>query len=228
MAKPSKSANPDAGKPGSKAQKSTPDPYLAFAKQVNGGTNGPETAQPEAPDPFDPERFRIDPSKEMIGVKKLLTTVPVRKPKAQDFVRVHPDEEYRRTFALIEFDREFYLLTREIARDLPGEFRYCAVFAAVNRAEKIFLWPVKLPDADGRVNDWHRTMGEAALLAQTQWVRVRADMALGAYEISVAEAALSEPVWPEVSFRELLRIGFKGRVVEDFDHLIVKKLRGLV
>src|SRR6478609_4411349 len=45
-----------------------------------------------APDPFDPENLRLDQSfVETSGVKKLLTTVPVRKPNNQDFVRVHPD-----------------------------------------------------------------------------------------------------------------------------------------
>ena len=37
-------------------------------------------------DPFDPENLRLDQSfTEAAGVKKLLTTVPVRKPKSQDF-----------------------------------------------------------------------------------------------------------------------------------------------
>ena len=45
----------------------------------------------QAADPFDPENLRLDQSfVETSGVKKLLTTVPVRKPNNQDFVRVHP------------------------------------------------------------------------------------------------------------------------------------------
>lgn len=46
---------------------------------------------PVMPDPFDPENLRLDQSfVETSGVKKLLTTVPVRKPNNQDFVRVRP------------------------------------------------------------------------------------------------------------------------------------------
>ena len=30
-----------------------------------------------------------------VGVKKLVTTVPTRKPHRQEFVRVHPDPAYR-------------------------------------------------------------------------------------------------------------------------------------
>ena len=52
---------------------------------------------PQAPpDPFDPANLRLSQSfTETVGVKKLLTTVPVRKPSPQEFVRVHPDPEYR-------------------------------------------------------------------------------------------------------------------------------------
>jgi hypothetical protein len=32
---------------------------------------------------------------ESIGVKKQISTIPIRKPGRQDFIRVHPDESYR-------------------------------------------------------------------------------------------------------------------------------------
>jgi hypothetical protein len=46
-----------------------------------------------SPDPFDPAALRLDQSfTEGPAVKKLLTTIPVRKPGAQDFVRVHESD----------------------------------------------------------------------------------------------------------------------------------------
>jgi hypothetical protein len=52
----------------------------------------PTDSQTLPPNPFDPANLRLSQSfVETAGVKKLLTTVPVRKPSAQDFVRVHPD-----------------------------------------------------------------------------------------------------------------------------------------
>jgi hypothetical protein len=65
------------------------------------------------PNPFDPAALRLDQSyADTVGVKKLITTIPVRKPNRQDFVRVHPDPKYRLTpAAIIEVkeDREVYL-----------------------------------------------------------------------------------------------------------------------
>jgi hypothetical protein len=60
----------------------------------------PDAAQRQsAPDPFDPENLRLGQSFiETAGVEKLLTTVPVRKPNAQDFVRVRPSLSIEKIF----------------------------------------------------------------------------------------------------------------------------------
>jgi hypothetical protein len=59
------------------------------------------------------------------------------------------------------------------------------------------------------------------------WVRVRADMNLRAYQIHVWDSA-AEPLWPEQTFHELLRIAFQDRLVDRMDHPVVKRLRGIV
>ena len=104
-------------------------------------------------DPFDPAALRLDQSfAETVGVRKLLTTVPVRKPNRQDFVRVHADPAYRLTpAAIIELkdDREVYLVTPHMASELPGEFAAATLFTTINRQGVLHLWPVKLPSADG-------------------------------------------------------------------------------
>jgi hypothetical protein len=37
-----------------------------------------------------------------------------------------------------------------------------------------------------------------------------------------------DPVWPELSMQELLRIAFKDRYVDTLDHIILRQLRGEV
>jgi hypothetical protein len=166
---------------------------------------------------------------ETCGVKKLLTTIPVRKPHAQDFVRVHPDAAYRENFPAIDLktDRELYVVTREMQAELSTECVPAKLFTAINRQGVVFLWPVRLPGPDGKLNEWWRSAAEAAELAMTRWVRVKANMDLGAYEIFSATGTLQDPTWPELSFNELLRIAFRDRVVDNIDHPVVKRLRGL-
>ena len=181
------------------------------------------------PDPFDLANLRLDQSfVESAGVRKLLTTVPVRKPNQQDFVRVHPDPEYRATLAIIELkeDREIYLVPPSMARELPGEFVMATIYAAINRQGVVFLWPVRIPASDGRVLEWHRSAAEAAEMAMRRWVRIKPNVSLGAYEIFEAASTIPEPEWSDLPFQELLRIGFRDRLVDRLDHAVIRRLRG--
>jgi hypothetical protein len=101
------------------------------------------------------------------------------------------------------------------------------LFTTINRQGVVSLWPVKLPGPDGKQLEWHRSAAEAAELAMKRWIRVKANMSLGAYEITEAASIMAEPDWPAVSFQELLRIAFRGRLVDRLDHPVIKRLRGL-
>jgi hypothetical protein len=203
----------------------------AIAKKDPEVITEPTTNAASVDDDFNLEALRLPQSFiESAGVKKLLTTVPVRKPNPHDFNRVHPDPAYRANLAVIKLRDErdeMYLLTPSIAAALPGEFGMATVFTAINRQNVKFLWPVMLPQPDGRPNEWNRSAAEAAEMAMTRWVRVKANMSLGAYEIYEAQSLMADPVWPEQPFQELLRIGFRDRLVNSLDHPLVKRLHGL-
>ena len=155
--------------------------------------------------------------------------MPVRKPHRQDFVRVHRDEAYRLSpTAIIELkeDREVFLVTPQMAAELPGEFTTAALYTTISRQAVLHLWPVKLPGSDGKHNEWHRSAAEAAELAMHKWVRVTANMSLGAYEVFEATGDLPEPTWPDLPFEKLLEIAFRDRIVDRLDHPVVQRLRG--
>jgi hypothetical protein len=186
--------------------------------------------QASAPDPFNPENLRLSQSfVETAGVKKLLTTVPVRKPSPQDFVRVHADPAYRENFPIIELkdEREEYIVVADLVPALVGEFVTKTLFTAINRQGTVFFWPVRLPTPEGRNSDWWRSGREAAELAMKSWVRVRANMNLGAYDIFQAESAIADPEWPELGFWELIKIAFRDHLVTSLDHPVIRRLRGL-
>ena len=165
-----------------------------------------ETASTSEPsEEFDLNRLRLSQSfTETAGVKKLLTTVPVHKPKPQDFVRVHPSADYRADFAMIELkdEGEQYIVGgRDLIGELTSEIMPMTLFTAINRQGVLFLWPVRLP-VEGKQMEWHRSMREAAEIGIERWVRVKANMSLGAYEMTVAESVMAEPNWPELPFQD--------------------------
>jgi hypothetical protein len=193
------------------------------------------TGAPAGPDPFDPASLRLSQDFAAgMGVKKALLSVPVRKPDKAWFVRVHPNEEYRLQTAVIELkeDRggETYLVAPPLWPELATEATFSprAFFTAVSRQGVVFLWPIRLPGADGRVDEWSRTALEAADMAAKGWVRVAANMGLGAYDVFQATGPLPDPDWPDVPFRELLRIAFKDRFISDPNHPVLRRLRGEV
>jgi hypothetical protein len=185
------------------------------------------------PDPFDPQSLRLTQDFAAgLGVKKVLLTVPVRKPEKSWFIRVHPQENYRLQTGVIETkeDREPFLVDRPLWPELAAEttFSFRTLYTAINRQGDLFLWPVRLSGSGGREDAWIRSACEAANLATKSWVRVVANMGLGGYEVFRALGRLSEPEWPDLPFPALLRLAFKDRFIRDVNHPVLRRLRGEV
>lgn len=180
--------------------------------------------------PFNPKHLRLSQNfADSTGVKKHYTTIPVRKPGKQDFVRTHPDSAYRLETAVLELkeERETYLVDPLLWDELPSELTPKVLVTFINRQKVLCIWPIRLPGSDGRIDDWNASALEAADMAKDAWVRVSANMSLGAYEISSATGDIPEPEWPELSFEEILKIAFKGRYIDSLDHPVVQRLLGI-
>jgi hypothetical protein len=189
------------------------------------------TPEVPGPDPFDPAALRLSQDfGASLGVKKALLSIPVRKPANSWFVRVHPSPDYRLQTVVIELkeDREIYLVAPTLWSGLAAEATFSprALFTAVNRQGVLFVWPIRLPRADGRTDEWSRTELEAAERATKGWVRVAANMSLGAYDVFESGGQLGEPEWPALPFGQLLRIAFRDRYIDSLDHPVLHRLRG--
>jgi hypothetical protein len=183
----------------------------------------------EMHDPWNVDDLRIPQNfAETCGTKKLLIKVPVRKPPPQTFVRVHKDETYRANVPVIVLkeDREFYLVGPAIRGELAAEITEMTMFTAIDRQANVFFWPVPMPNPDGRKQEWHRSAREAAEHAIPQWVRVVPNMAIQGYDVIAATGILTEPTWPDVPFKELLKVAFRDYRIDDADHPLVRRLRG--
>ena len=162
--------------------------------------------------------------------KKVIVAVPVTKPHRQWFVRVHPDPAWRTEVAIVELkeEQESYLVDPRLFEQISQEVRVKALFAAVNRQGGTFIWPIPLPEPDGRHNPWHASALEAAGRAEEVWLRVVANRSLGIYEVWEARGHLSKPHWPDGSFEDLLKIAFRDRYIGSPDHPVLRMLRGEV
>jgi hypothetical protein len=184
------------------------------------------------PNPFDPAALRLSGDFAALGVKKKLLKIPVSKPDKAWFVRTHPDDAYRLETCLLVLkeEREFYLVAPALWPDLAGEptFAPQVLSLGINRQGVLFFWPVRLAGPDGKPNSWNESALEAAGLARDHWVRVTANLSLGAYEVHEATGDFPAPEWPDAPMRELLEIAFRGKRIDSPEHPVLRKLRGEV
>jgi len=96
--------------------------------------------------------------------------------------------------------------------------------AIERHAEKPFVWPVKRPIAGGKDNEFWRSAREIAERAKTVWLRMSANE--GSYDTYISRVQPPDPVWTEVSFSEILKIAFKGRLINSKDHPVMKAFWG--
>jgi hypothetical protein len=176
------------------------------------------------------DALRLSPeAASLSGTNEVLTHIPVRKPNRHEFVRTHPDQDMWFNTGIFEDkeEREVFFVTPAMRDALVGEIKPVTLAVTINRQSVLSLWPLKLPTEEMRYNAWSETAREAAELAKSRWISMRADMSLGGYRIYKAEGLLSEPVWPDKSLNEILEIAFRDRIVDRENHPVVRRLRGL-
>jgi hypothetical protein len=72
----------------------------------------------------------------------------------------------------------------------------------------------------------YKALLQAAEQAKHLWTRVYYNSALGSYEVLKAAGDYGEPQWPDRTFRDLLELAFRGNVVDQPDHPVIRKLNG--
>ncbi len=161
---------------------------------------------------------------------EIITTVLVDKPDKKAFVRFHPGPDYRFVGAMLidGGDDGWHLVTRSVAQALHDDIVVVALHLGITQSGRVFITPVQMPGADGKLNPWHESRARAVSVAEKRWVRIIADQAFGGYRVRDANGHLPEPTWPKLSFNDLLKLAFRGRVINTLDHPVVRKLQGSV
>jgi hypothetical protein len=112
---------------------------------------------------------------------------------------------------------------------LASEIVTATLHLAIDRQGDPFLWPVRLPDVNGKDNRYWRSARIAVAHCETHWCRVVANQSAGAYHVFRTENAqvFGEPEWPELAFREILRLAFQQQLIDAPDYPVVRRLVGL-
>lgn len=173
--------------------------------------------------------LRLDTSSESSGyaVEKVVQTIPMRKPEKTSFVRVHPTHFLDVHMLEVKERQEVYVITAHAIDATLGMSVAVRLRLAITKQGTLFIWPIKLPREDRKTDAWSQSASDAASLAEEQWVRIVADMNLGAYQPYIAKGTIADPKWPSLSWPEILKIALRNKLIEGPDHPVIRELQGL-
>lgn len=206
--------------------------HLGINTIISSSTNGEYSPAAETGDlgqdnGFDFEGLRLRQDfPNLMDIRRLLTTVQVRKPGRQEFIRVHSEWYYLTAVIEAEETREIYVVHQDLREELSNEIVHKVFFTVVSRQGAVFLWPIKLPNELGQLDTWNRSAMEAAHYAKSHWVRVSSNSSGKVYDVIEAKSFADEPIWPKEGFEKILGIAFKGRIINSMDHPVLRQLRG--
>lgn len=162
-------------------------------------------------------------------VKKIVTTIPIRKPDKRDFFRVRPD--WSVSVFILEARTGAYLVDNSALDEAAetGCLKAVDLFFLMTFADsEPFISYITLPAPDGSDNDYNRSRREAYKIGITDWVKIKANQKNGFYEVVKAISNYPEPEWPEepATLEEAAQIAFKDFFIDSPDHPVLKELRG--
>ncbi|MBM3301261.1 MAG: hypothetical protein FJY85_15070 [Deltaproteobacteria bacterium] len=161
----------------------------------------------------------------LVTVSSQTVGVEITRPSRLEFIRTHPLWLF--ICAMLEVDFEHWVLAPAL---FPRYFREAAakmLVPAITRRGALFLWPIRLPGIDGRIDRWNQTAKHAADLARTKWVRLVSNRKIGDYDIEIAEG-IGDPTWPKdvTSMEQLLKLAFVDKVIDSESHPVLLRLAG--
>jgi hypothetical protein len=175
------------------------------------------------------EQIRIDQGFEAGQTRRTSVTVQVQRPNRAHWIYVNPDPAWRMCAVLFE-DKEnqsVYAVTPNIEPEMLGDVARKWLVTYGTRHGATNLWPIKMPDETGALDSYNSSALVIVNEHAGKWLRVLSSRAAAAYEIVETSIQLPPPQWPEAGFADLITKAFKGRLIDNIDHQVLRRLRGL-
>jgi hypothetical protein len=164
---------------------------------------------------------------EVIAAKEILTVMPVRRPKKNEFVRAQ--ETTFITFLYQDDDEGVYYFIEPAMRPyfIAGSVVKVLV-PAVNQLGSVFIWPVPADDGQtSRNNSWNESHRGAYQQAKIKWTKMVGDRAARQYRVYEASGNLPDPQFCSLPFNQQIALAFHGiNTISDPEHPVLRAMRG--
>jgi hypothetical protein len=153
--------------------------------------------------------------------------VECERPPRGIFFTVRPETgkpwKNRNFYFLLQMEgRDPYLVTPKIAEQKKEEdtIRPVLIVRYVTMAGEEGLWALKLNPPDGKSNNWNTSALNILELAESGWVRIVSTKKHYRHQLSKKTLKEVPPKFTDRTFKDLIDIAFKDRVVKTLDHEI--------
>jgi hypothetical protein len=195
--------------------------------KANGSTSEPDVPPASVFDDLEALRITDDGGPKR-KERRLLASVSTKRPGEAQYFRVHDDEDMSLVGHVYTFEKDgsVWFVPRGPAYDelneLTSKLRRVRLFLCLTKRGSVSFWPVSQSDP----GTWGASAREIVEIARTRWIRVVSNREEGCYVPFEPEDPLPDPTWPDKSLSELLKLAFKGRVIDRPDHPIIEDLKG--
>jgi hypothetical protein len=176
---------------------------------------------------YDLNALRAGPEAEVV-VQPDFDTVVVDKPKKTWFVFVHLEWRIE-VFLLLPDDsgRQYtHLLAPKVAALFPEICRRARLIPYADRENGLYLWPILLEGADGKLNGYSQSALDRVAQGAGQWARYDTDLARQRYRIYYAHKQSAAPEWPAEGLPRLVKGAFRGNIITSADAEILHQRMG--
>ena len=195
--------------------------------EVKNFANGSAENRNQTTEPtWNVQDYRVDQAFEAAD-KVSTANVEVRKPQMQEWFRAHPSLQFPAAVHEVKASGTIFLVHPSLRERLADDVYDACIFPCINRSNEIFLWTVRLPKGDSRANQFAESALEAISLARETWIRRQWSAESRTHLVYKSKVLLPDPKWPEdCSIEDLINRGFKRRFISDYEHEVLRKLRG--
>jgi hypothetical protein len=152
-------------------------------------------------------------------------------PTKNEFFRTHAD--FRPVIPIVDLEvgmeKQFFAVADNMVEPLEGigiSVTLHTLYLTVTSAGAVRIIPIRHANAEGELNEYHRTKEIGLRDAIKRWVRLYTDRANHCYKVFPApEGRFPDPIWPEISHAKIFRLGFrdKGHLIDNTEHATFRK-----
>jgi len=168
----------------------------------------------------DYEKFRVDPASPVLASTPVDNHIVIAKPRPNQIFQTPMDALWSFICWVIRIGfGEYFVIDPALRFHLVGIAHKVVLVPCITTMGKVFLWPIRLPNAKGHHDPYNKTALDAAVSARGVWIKFAYNDELECAMFDLLRDHAAEPQWPaDLTFEKILDQAFPPCLIESLDH----------